>query len=241
MLTFVCTLFALCQATPPTGRAIVAAMHDRYAGTWYRTLTFVQHNTATAPDGATEHSTWLEYAALPGRLRIEFQPADSAAGALYVRDSQFLFKGGQLTNATAFVHPLMVLGFDVYFDAAERTAKRLEQLGFDLATVHEDTWQGRPVYVVGAQSGDLRRRQFWVDKERLVFVRMLEPGQRDSTRTSDIRFNDYRPSGPAWISAEVAFLVDGKERWLEQYVDIKTGTALPDSLFDPHRWTMHKD
>ena len=21
----------------------------------------------------------------------------------------------------------------------------------------------------------------------------------------------------------------------------ETGTALPDSLFDPHRWTMHKD
>lgn len=241
MLTFVYAFFALCQATPPTGRSIIAAMRDRYAGTWYRTLTFVQHNTATAADGATEHSTWLEYAALPGRLRIEFQPADSAAGALYVRDSQFVFKGGQLTSATAFVHPLMVLGFDVYFDTAERTAKRLEQLGFDLATVHEDMWQGRTVFVVGARSGDLRRRQFWVDKERLVFVRMLEPGQRDSTRMSDIRFNDYRPSGPAWISAEVAFLVDGKERWLEQYVDIKTGTALPDSLFDPHRWTMHKD
>src|SRR4029077_5276555 len=110
-----------------------------------------------------------------------------------------------------------------------------------LVTVHEDTWQGRPGYVVGAPSGDLRRRQFLGEKERLVFVRMIEPGQRDSTRTSDIRFNDYRPSGPAWISAEVAFLVDGKERWLEQDVDIKTGAALPASRVAPHRWTMHKD
>lgn len=135
----------------------------------------------------------------------------------------------------------MVLGFDVYFDAAERSVARLEQLGFDLATVHEDTWQGRPVYVVGAPSGDRHTRQFWVDKERLVFVRLLEPAQRDTTRTSDIRFNDYRPAGGAWLSAEVAFLVDGKQRWLEQYTEIETGTALPDSLFDPRRWVQPKD
>lgn len=241
MLVILCALLSHNQGTPPIGRAIVAAMHDRYFGRWYRTLTFVQHNTATAPDGAVQYSTWLEYAALPGRLRIDFQPRDSAAGALYVRDSQYVFKGGRLTSATAFVHPLMVLGFDVYFEAAERSVARLEQLGFDLATVHEDTWQGRPVYVVGAPSGDRHTRQFWVDKERLVFVRLLEPAQRDSTRTSDIRFNDYRQAGGAWLSAEVAFLLDGKQRWLEQYVEIQTGTALPDSLFDPHRWVQPKD
>src|SRR5206468_12063415 len=129
-----------------------------------------------------------------------------------------------------------VLGFDVYFDPAERTARRLEQLGFDLATVHEDTWDGRPAYVVGARRGDLRTRQFWVDKDRLLFVRLLEPGQRDTTRTSDIRFNDYRPVGAAWVSAEVAFLVDGHQRWLEQYAEISTGIALSDALFDPRRW-----
>ena len=68
-----------------------------------------------------------------------------------------------------------------------------------------------------------------------------EPAQRDTTRTSDIRFNDYRPAGDAWLSAEVAFLVDGKQRWLEQYTEIQTGTALPDSLFDPRRWAPRKD
>src|SRR5207237_10792429 len=122
------------------------------------------------------------------------------------------FRAGPLATAAAFVHPLMVLGFDVYFDSTARTARRLEQLGFDLATVHEDTWDGRPAYVVGARAGDLRTRQFWVDKDRLLFVRLLEPGQRDTARTSDIRFNDYRPVGPAWVSAEGAVPVDGRRR-----------------------------
>ena len=211
-------------------------MHDRYAGTWYRTLTFVQRNTATEPDRKTAHSVWREYAAFPGQLRIEFEPVDSGGGALFVRDSQFVFKGGQLARASAFVHPLLVLGFDVYFDPVDRTAARLERSGFDLATVHEDTWNGRGVYVVGAKPGDVRTRQFWVDRERLVFVRLLEPGERDTTRTTDIRFNQYRPVGAAWLSAEVALLVDGQPRWLEEYTDVKAGASLPDRLFDPRQW-----
>ncbi|HYU01433.1 MAG TPA: hypothetical protein VEK85_13730 [Gemmatimonadales bacterium] len=223
-------------ASPPNGRQIVQAMHDRYAGKWYRTLTFVQKNTATRPDGSQEHSIWHEYAALPGKLRIEFAPADSGNGLLFVSDSQFVFHADTLGNASAFIHPLMVLGFDVYFEPAERTAARLERLKFDLATVHEDTWQGRPVYVVGAKPGDLRARQFWVDREGLVFVRLLEPGQRDTSRISDIRFNKYQPAGDAWLSAEVAFLVDGLERWLEEYTEIKTDAPLADALFDPRPW-----
>ena len=237
MLHFLLVLLASAVlATPPSGREIVRAMHDRYAGKWYRTLRFVQKNTATRPDGSQEHSVWHEYAALPGKLRIEFVPADSGNGVLFVNDSQFVFKADTLGNASAFIHPLMVLGFDVYFDPADRTVARLERLKFDLATVHEDTWGGRPVYVVGAKAGDLRARQFWVDRERLVFVRLLEPGQRDTSRISDIRFNKYQPARDAWLSAEVAFLVDGQQRWLEEYTEIKTDAPLADALFDPRQW-----
>ncbi len=233
----ICTLLTLAAAdSQRTGREVLAAMHDRYVGKWYRTVTFIQKNTATAPDGQARHSTWREYAALPGRLRIEFEPVDSGGGVLFVRDSQFAFSGGRLTSAKAFVHPLMVLGFDVYFDPPEQTAVKLERLGYNLGTVHEDTLDGRPVFVVGAKAGDRRTRQFWVDQERLVFVRLLEPGQRDTASTGDIRFNQYRPVGAAWLAAEVAFLVDGRQRWLEQYTEIKTDRVLTDSLFDPRRW-----
>jgi len=222
--------------SPPSGRDVIKAMHDRYAGKWYRTLSFVQQNTATRPDGSQQHSVWREYAALPGKLRIEFVPPDSGNGVLFVNDSQFVFAADTIGNVSAFIHPLMVLGFDVYLDPVERTIARIERLKIDLAAVHEDTWEGRPVYVVGAKPGDLRTRQFWVDRERLVFVRLLEPGQRDTTRTNDIRFNKYQPAGSAWLSAEVAFLVDGHERWLEQYTEIKTDTPLADTLFDPRQW-----
>ena len=220
---------------PRSGRELLRQMHDRYAGHWYGTLTFVQQNTATHPDGSTEHSVWREYAAIPGRLRIDFQPGDSGNGALFANDSQYTFAHDSLREATAFVHPLMVLGFDVYAQPLQRTIAQLEGLKIDLATVHEDAWHGRPVFVVGARAGDLHTRQFWIDKGRLVFVRMLQPG-RDTTKTGDVRFEDYRPVGPAWVSARVEFLNDGQQRWLEEYSEIKTDVALPDGLFDPRRW-----
>jgi hypothetical protein len=227
-----CALLALGAAAPATGRDVLKAMHDRYAGKWYRTLAFVQYNTATGADGATTHSVWREYLALPGRLRIE---PDSGPGRLFAHDSQFVVAGGGAPQATAFVHPLMVLGFDVYFDPVARTVERLERLGFDLATVHDDTWDGRPVYVVGAKRGDVHTRQFWVDQERLVCVRMLEPGRRDTSSTSDIRFNKYRPLAGGWVAVEMAFLVNGQPRWLEEYRAVEGDLPLGDTLFDPTR------
>ena len=220
---------------PRDGREVIRAMHDRYAA-WYHTIAFTQHNTATDSLGRETHSTWREYAALPGRLRIDFLPADSGKGILFRSDTEYVYARDSLVRAVPLVHPLLLLGFDVYLQPAETTLAKLERLGFDLSIVHEETWQGRPVYVVGAAPGDRRRLQFWVDRERLVFVRLLQPGRPDSTQTAETRFEDYRVAGPGWLSARVVFLRDGRPVWLEEYVDIKTDLPLDPGLFDPLRF-----
>jgi hypothetical protein len=230
-------LFALAlQQTPAphTGADVIRAMHDRYAGKWYATLSFVQHNTATKADGTQEHSTWHEDARIPGRLRIDFLP-DSGNGLLFANDSQYQRQAGTLARADALIHPLMVLGFDVYAQPVDVTVAKLKALGIDLSLVHEDSWEGRPVYVVGAKAGDLRTRQFWIERERLLFVRLLERGRRDTTRTAETRFESYRAVGPAWVSPRVEFLVDGRQVWLEEYDDITTDKPLADSLFKAPR------
>ncbi len=220
---------------PRDGREVIRAMHDRYAA-WYHAIAFTQHNTATDSLGRETHSTWREYAALPGRLRIDFLPADSGKGILFRSDTEYVYARDSLVRAVPLVHPLLLLGFDVYLQPAETTLAKLERLGFDLSIVHEETWQGRSVYVVGAAPGDRRRLQFWVDRERLVFVRLLQPGRPDSTRTAETRFEDYRVAGPGWLSARVVFLRDGKPVWLEEYVDIRTDLPLDPGLFDPLRF-----
>ena len=218
-----------------SGAGLVTAMHDRYAGSWYHTATFVQKNRRYLPSGAADTSTWLEAIRVPGALRIDVEPVAQRNGILFVRDSQFIIGGGQLTRAIPSVHPLMVLSFDVYADPPARTLARIKSLGFDLAKMHEDVWQGRPVYVVGAAAGDLHSRQFWVDRQRLVFVRLLQPAP-DTTKTSEIRFNNYRTLGGGWIAPEVVFLVDGKPNFIERYEDIRVDPPLVDAIFDPRAW-----
>ncbi|HEX2679736.1 MAG TPA: hypothetical protein VHQ03_00420 [Candidatus Dormibacteraeota bacterium] len=228
--------FTLSGPAPKNGRDLIRAMHDRYAGIWYRTLAFTQRNTATDSLGRETHSTWREYLASPGNLRIDFLPADSGTGIVFRNDSEYVFAHDTLVRSIALVHPLLVLGFDVYVEPVDTTLAKLSRLGIDLSIMHEDVWQGRPVYAVGAPPGDRQHIQFWVDRERLVFLRMLQPARQDPTKVADTRFEDYREVGRAWLSARVVFLVGDKPNWLEEYTDIRTALPLDAGLFDPHRF-----
>ena len=134
-----------------------------------------------------------------------------------------------------------MLGFDIYFLSKPDATTKLKDLKFDLSVMHEDTWQGRPVYVVGAKEGDLHSQQFWIDKKDLYFVRMLGPAGKDGTLTQETQFNKYfQVKGGGWVSPEVVFMINGKPRTTEEYTEIRTDVPLDDKLFDPQYWkTAH--
>jgi hypothetical protein len=217
--------------SPTDGAALITTMHSRYVGKWYTTLTFVQTTTMTRPVPRKE--TWYEAARIPGFLRIDIAPLDSGSAILFRKDSLYRFSHGQMVRSRAFVHPLMVLGFDVYADPPEQTITKLKDLHFDLSKIHETTWQGRPTYVVGAEEGDTTSPQFWVDRERLLFVRMLEPAPDGSRSIAETQFNRYEKLGKGWIAIEVVFSVNGDLVTKEEYADVKRDVKLPDALFDP--------
>jgi hypothetical protein len=225
-----------------TGDDVVAAMHDRYAGRWYRTLTFRQKTSRLLPNGKWDEQTWYEALALPGRLRIDFEPVSAGNGVLYARDSQFVAANGRVVRAEPGINDLLLLGFDVYANPVVRTDSLLRRQGFDLARFHHDTLDGRAMLVVGASAGEMRRKQFWVDAERLVFVRLLEPNPRDSARLQDIRFINYQPRGDAWISPRVEIRdATGKLVFSEDYFDMRTDVPLDESIFDPTPWRNPKN
>jgi hypothetical protein len=220
-------------AAPADGEALIRSMYQRYQGKWYHTMTFVQTTTDLRKN---TKETWYEAARIPGILRIDIEPVDSGKTLLFRNDSIYQFQGGQLKATAPFVHPLMVLGFDVYADPPERTLEKLKGIGFDLSKIREDTWQGRPAYVVGAAKGDTTTRQFWVDRERLVFVRLLEPSRSGNGALVETQFNKYQPLGKGWISVEVRFSVNGQLVTMEEYADVKGDPPLPDELFDPSKY-----
>lgn len=221
----------------PSGEGLVRKMHDRYARSWYRTLTFSQ--TTSFPGKPAE--TWYEAGAIPGRLRIDVAPLDRRNAFMYVGDSAYSFRGGKRVAARKDRNLLMTLGFDVYGQDPAITLAQIRESGVDLTRGHEREWQGRPVHVVGAVQGDTTSTQFWVDKERLVFVRLIEqrknPAKPDAPAALlDVEFNRYQKLGGGWIAPEVVIRVNGKEVQREEYSDMKANVTLPPTLYDTEQY-----
>ncbi|PIQ62379.1 MAG: hypothetical protein COV99_06355 [Bacteroidetes bacterium CG12_big_fil_rev_8_21_14_0_65_60_17] len=233
-------LFAACASTEKEspvreiqrGEDVLTAMHDAYSGDWFETMTFVQTTIQHGPGGTTDTTLWYEALDLPGRLRIDIGEPDSGDMWLFRGDSIYIFTGGQLTQSGPTLHPLLLLGFDIYHEDPGVLASRMDSLGFDLARVHRTIWQEREVFVVGADEGDLTANQFWVDAERLLFVRLL---QRQGASYQDVRFESYEPLGDAWVAPVVTFRVDSTLTLEERYGDMRHGITFSDGFFEPDR------
>jgi outer membrane lipoprotein-sorting protein len=236
-------LFAGLQACAndiASAEALITAMHARYEKSWYDTLTFTQKSTTYNLDGTTKVDTWYEAASLPGKLRIDFGSPSDGNGVILADGNATFFQKGKQTASRPLVNMLLVLGFDVYRQPPDATLAQLKAEGIDLAKFHEDTWQGVPVYVVGADKGDLKSKQFWVEQKRLLFVRIIEPDKRDPNKTGDTRFMDYRQMKKGFVAARVEDYSNDKMIFTEDYSDIQIDVKLDPGVFDPKQFaTVH--
>ena len=243
MKIFLLLLVLLTVAVPAfadfkSGEDVLAAMKKKYDGKWYKTLTFEQKTTNYKPDGTSESHIWYEALTVPGKLRIDITPLEKGDGIIFANGKVYSFRDGKLAGSRDFVHPLLVLGFDVYGQPAETTAAQIKGLGIDLSVVHEEPWQNSTAVVVGAKQGDLTTPQFWVDKKNLLFTRLFQTAGRDKKSIQETQFNGYQKvKGGGWVSAEVKFYVDGKLVTSEEYTKIQTGKKLSLDLWDPEKWT----
>lgn len=235
-------LFATVSAEGQTiqnGEDLLRAMHERYASSWYQTVTFTQKSTTYKPDGTSSAETWYEAASIPGELRIDLGSPTSGNGYVLVDGDVSVIKDNKIAERRHSVNMLLVLGFDVYRQDPEKTIQVVKGEGYDLSKLHEDEWDGRAVYVVGADADDLKSKQFWVEKDSLLFVRIIEPG-KDASKMNDIRFTNYRRLERAWIAAGVEVWSEGKKVFSEDYSDIQADVKLPAGTFDPARFeTTH--
>jgi len=219
------------------GQDLLRAMHDRYKDSWYQTVTFTQKSTTYKPDGTSSAETWYEAALLPGKLRIDIGPATDGKGYVFSDGSVTVIKENKVVANVKDINMLLVLGFDVYRQDPEATVKVVKGEGYDLSKLREDSWEGKPAYVVGAEKGDLKSKQFWVAKDTLLFVRQIEPARDDASKFDDIRFIHYQPLVGAWIAAGVEVYSDGKKVFSEDYSDIQANVKLEPNVFDPEKFS----
>jgi outer membrane lipoprotein-sorting protein len=222
------------------GAGLLTAMHDRYKDSWYESVIFKENAITLNPDGTSKTEVWDEALELPGKLRINRGAASDGNGFVFVDGTLTTFQKGKATGPRPFVHMLLVLGFDVYRQDSKTTIDLAKSQGYDLAQIHEEKWDGKDVYVVGAAKGDFKSKQFWIEKKRLLFVRLLAPDEHDATKMHDTRFKDYRKLSTGWISARVEFYVDSKNTFNEDYFAIKANAKFDPALFDPTKFNETK-
>lgn len=223
-----------------SGEQLISAMHDRYADRWYHALTFTQTTTTIGEDGKQNQATWYEALLLPSRLRVDFHPIPAGNGALVRGDTQYVMQRGNVARVIPRTNELLLLGFDVYHLAPSFTVEWLRRLGFDMSRIRQDVWQGRQVYVVGAASpSDLQSRQFWVDREHLLFVRLVEPSP-NGDGTQDVRFGNYKQIGRAWVAPLVELYHNGRLTFKEEYLHMRIDAPLDTMMFFPATWTSAK-
>ncbi len=230
-----CAFAGVCHAADDPGAAVVAKMHAKYQNRWFATTAFTQKTTTYDDQGRATIESWYERIQLPGKLRIDIGPVADGNSMILTDGQLHTFKHGTRVDSRPIVSLALLLGFDVYRQPPETTLALLRQEGVDTASVHEDSWQGRPVLVVGAARGDLRPKQFWVDKERLLVLRILEPSHNDPTTPSDIRFLDLRKQTRGVIAARIDVYRQDRLVMSEEYSDIEIDMPLDAAWFDPSR------
>jgi outer membrane lipoprotein-sorting protein len=207
-------------------------MHQRYADTWYETVSFTEQTALRTPADTMVTETWREALLIPGRLRIDVEGAKPKRSIICIEDSEFFVHGDSVTRL-AQRNLLLLMGFDVYRQPVEKTLSVLRAQHFAMAPVRTDMWEGREVYVIGAPKGDLHTRQLWIDRDRLLFVRLVQPNAKDSTKTDEYRFDNYKLEPHGWMSETVIGMSGGKVTLKEEYSNVHINPQLNPAMFVP--------
>src|SRR5688572_31497247 len=92
-----------------TSRNLIREMHDRYAGKWYKTLTFQQTNTFYTSAGKEQRSEWMQRLSVPGRLRIDFLPLSTKSGLLIQNNRVITFDNGRRVDSRRSIQPVLTM------------------------------------------------------------------------------------------------------------------------------------
>ena len=232
-------------AAPKTGADVLEAMRSAYAGKWYHTLTFTQKTTMRGPDGTERQQTWYETLAhTPAagtKLRIDFGELAAGNGVVFTPDSSFRVRGGQPQPPTASGNEFLPLIEGVYVQPVAKTVKELGQMKVDLSRVRTGTWEGKPVWIVGAASAsDTTSPQFWVDTDRKLLQRMIV-SFASGQPPYDVHLGGYEKVGNgAWLATKIEMFQSGVRRQAEDYSGWKVDVPVDPALFDPAQWATAK-
>lgn len=244
--TLLCLIHLAAPAATPLpapelpGEAVIRAAYERYAGKWFHTVTYIQRTTF--PDKQPrmgQLETWYTAIELPRKMRVDVGPATTGRALIYRNDSLYNYGRGTLQTAAPSFDPLLTLLGNLHTQAPATTAAELKKY-FDLRKSYETRWLGRSVIVVGAVPGDTTSNQFWLEKERMLLVRVIQANASNPRAPLDARINDYQAAAGGWLEHNIRVYLGGHLSEIEDYTSIKINPVLEAGLFNPRPYRLPK-
>ena len=198
---------------------LLEAMHARYYGKVCKAYSFSQRNTHYMADTVSGHSTWHERVSFPDRFTIFFGDTTKGNYVHFRNDSLFSYRHSELVKKGADSNVLLLLLGGMYYRQLGDVVNRLKMAKYDFGKFSKQDWNGKPVYVLGAEKNDLNSNQFWVDAGTLVIVRIIE--KMNAGDWMDMRFESHQPLCGGYVENKVSFRRNGKLEQLEEYYDVK--------------------
>lgn len=212
---------------------ILRKMHERFEGKWYKTFSFNQTTEVYRNDTLLRSETWYENIKFPGEFRIDFGNPDSGNAVIFKNDSSYLFRKSKLARVGQDKNDLLFLLGGMYFYPFDTVIAKMNSFGYDLSKFHEDTWNGEPVYVIGAGKDEISINQIWVKKKNYSPVRLLK---YENNAKEEALFEKHVPLGGGFTETLVHFYINDKLIQVEKYHDLKDNLAIDDAIFDPNNF-----
>jgi len=233
LIAIVTAFLSLSQAYAQNGEAIVKKMYDRYAKTWYRALTFDQTTEIYRNDSLFRTQQWHEAMLFPDKLRIDIEPLEKSNTIIFRSDSTYSIRGGKVARADKEGNDLIFLLGGMYFHPYDKTIATLKALGYDLTKSGEGTFNGKPIYIIGATNQQDHNSQLWVDKENLCLLRMIKYGGKEK---EDGIFSNWIKIDGGYAETRVDFYVNDKLIQVEKYSNCKTPATIDEHIYDPNNY-----
>ncbi|MFA8342929.1 MAG: hypothetical protein ACEPO8_08145 [Rhodothermaceae bacterium] len=211
------------------GKEVLEAMNKKYAGKWYKNFTFSQGVEQFKNDSLVNKEIWHEAYKAPSKLIIKFRSYTSGNGYIFEGDSLHIFAHHTLAASRSHVNFLLTLGFDVYNQPLETTYNTLGKVNFDLEKVTTAVFNGKDIYVVGINDIQEKSNHFYVDAEKLVFLKAVTFTAHNKR---EVEFKNYKTVDGNYVATEVDFYTNGSLEMTEKYYNMNFPEEIPDSLFD---------
>ena len=216
---------------------IVQQMYSNHAKNFRKSLSFIQQTSMYRNDSLIRKATWYEVLVYPDKLRIDIDNPSSGNSIFFVNDSVYRFQNSELKKTGYQPHDLLFLLGGMYSFPLDTVYKKLKAMGYNINKTFETTWKGKKVVVIGTDKEETESNQFWVDKEKLVAVRILN--NKDGQKTETL-CEDYLQLGDNWCETSIEFYLNGKLLQTEKYSDLKVNVPIDMEYLNPYKFGQVK-